>query len=114
MAEGRKVTVSVDVKNESQRPGEEVVQLYVGLPKDAGEPFKQLRAFQRLLIQPGQEKHVTLTLTDRDLSVWDNQEHAWRIVAGTVDVHVGASLSDIRLHGSFNVARSPRGVQPMH
>ncbi len=66
---GGTLQVDVDVRNTSGVAGDEVVQVYVVFPKVPGAPLRALRGFQRVSIQPGQTRHVRLTLTPRDLSM---------------------------------------------
>jgi beta-glucosidase len=65
---GNPLTVDVDVKNASQRPGEEVVELYVNFPKLPGAPLRALRGFTRVHLGAGEQRNVKLTLQPRDLS----------------------------------------------
>jgi len=62
--------------------GKEVVQIYVGFPEEAGEPPKQLKQFKKISLDKGGKIHLTFTLTDRDLSIWDVETHAWKLVEG--------------------------------
>jgi len=65
---GSPLTVDVDVKNTSQRAGDEVVELYVNFPELAGVPLRALRDFTRVHMNAGEVRHVKLTLQPRDLS----------------------------------------------
>jgi beta-glucosidase len=65
---GSPLAVDVDVKNTGQREGDEVVQLYISFPKVPGAPLKALRGFTRVHLNAGEQKHVKLTLSARDLS----------------------------------------------
>jgi len=65
---GSPVDVDVDVKNASKRDGDEVVQVYISFPKLAGAPLKALRGFTRVHLKAGEQQHVKLTLSPRDLS----------------------------------------------
>jgi beta-glucosidase len=65
---GDPLRVEVDVKNASDKAGDEVVELYINFPKLAGTPLRALRGFTRVHIEPGQSRHVQLTLQPRDLS----------------------------------------------
>jgi beta-glucosidase len=65
---GSPVDVDVDVKNASKRDGDEVVQVYISFPKLAGAPLKALRGFTRVHLKAGEQQHVKLTLSARDLS----------------------------------------------
>jgi len=68
---GNPLDVDVDVKNTSQREGDEVVELYITFPKVAGAPLRALRGFTRVRLGAGEQKHVKLTLGPRDLSYVD-------------------------------------------
>jgi beta-glucosidase len=95
--------VSVAVKNTGSRPGIAVPQLYLTKPAPAGivQPPRQLAAFGKVALKPGETKRVTLTLTDRSFSFWDANEHAWRIQPGCYGVHVGSSSRDLPLTGAL-------------
>jgi len=68
------LTVSATVKNVGQRPGDEVMQLYVSdLVASVPVPLRQLRGFDRMYLSPGEAKRVTFTLRPRDLSLIDGQ-----------------------------------------
>lgn len=97
------VRVTFTVTNAGARAGKEVPQTYVTFPASAGEPPNQLRGFSTVLLDVGEGVAVAVTLTPRDLSVWDAGVHAWARVSGSFAVHVGASSRDFRLSGSFDV-----------
>ncbi|CAG8029095.1 unnamed protein product [Penicillium salamii] len=97
-------TISAIVQNTGKVPGAEVAQLYIGLPDSAPDtPPKQLRGFEKLLLQPEQSGMATFELTRRDLSYWDVQEQKWIIPSGTFTVYVGSSSRDIRQNGEFSI-----------
>lgn len=87
--------VTVQVRNTGRRAGAEVVQLYVGNPQDGPHrPLKELRAFEKVFLQPGEGAMVTFLLASRDFSVYQD---GWKIPTGTYAVMVGSSAADIRL-----------------
>jgi beta-glucosidase len=94
------VLVNFTVRNAGARDGKEVAQLYVGYPPSAGEPPKLLRDFAVVHLAAGESAAVTLTLTPRDLMVWDG---AWASVSGPFSAFVGASNRDLRLQGEFSL-----------
>ncbi len=98
-------TVSVRVTNSGKREGTEVVQLYVGFPGDAGEPPKQLKGFDRVLLKPGESKTVTMALNQESLSAWDESAHDWKVYPGKYTVEIGGSSRDIRYRSSFTIAK---------
>ena len=108
---GDPLTVEVDVKNMSQRAGDEVVQLYLNFPKLPGAPLRALRGFTRVRLEAGESRHVQLTLQPRDLS-YVNESGVRLVTAGDYVISVGggqpgtaAAQVDIRL--------SIRGEQPL-
>jgi beta-glucosidase len=105
---GGTLDVSVDVRNTGGRAGRETVQLYVkDVVSSVTTPVLQLRGFRKVALQPGEKATVTLTLTPRDLALYDRQMK--RVVEpGEFKVMVGASSSDIRLTGSFFVRDASR------
>jgi beta-glucosidase len=85
---GNSLDVDVDVKNTSNRDGDEVVELYITFPKLAGAPLRALRGFTRVHLGAGEQKHVKLSLAPRDLSYVD--EAGDRLVgAGDYVITVG-------------------------
>ncbi len=98
------VTVSLRVRNTGQRAGREVVQLYLRerqprLPR----PERELRAFAKVALQPGEETEVSFQLSGRDFAVYDPRAGAWTTADGTFDLLIGASSRDIRLQTSLTL-----------
>ncbi|HTP88923.1 MAG TPA: glycoside hydrolase family 3 C-terminal domain-containing protein [Bryobacteraceae bacterium] len=95
-ADGR-VTVSVDVANTGARAGDEVVELYVAHPKSKVErPVRELRGFQRVTLNAGEKRTVTIPVTASSLAYWDEDAGKWVVERERVEIQVGASSSDIR------------------
>jgi beta-glucosidase len=85
---GDPLTAEADVKNVSDRQGDEVVELYVSFPKSPSAPLRALRGFTRVHVAPGETKHVQFTLNARDLS--EVKENGDRVVApGAYSISVG-------------------------
>jgi beta-glucosidase len=96
--------VDVEIQNVGSRNGAEVVQLYLRAPDEAAPmPPKQLRGFQKVLLEPGQAERVSFHLDERALSYWDTDAHDWVVQNGTYRVMVGSSSRDIRLRDSFSI-----------
>jgi beta-glucosidase len=98
------VAIGVDLRNSGIRDGAEVVQLYLGFPAAAGEPPKQLKGFQKVILQSGETAHLTFNLNWEDLAYWDTPNHGWRVPSGSFQVMVGSSSRDIRLTGALTVS----------
>jgi beta-glucosidase len=90
--------VTLNLSNTGKRDGTEVVQLYLAFPRSAlGEPPKQLKNFGKVALRASQSSEVKFTLTQRDISTWDSEAHAWAPVKGEFGILIGASSADIRL-----------------
>ena len=98
-------TAKVKVTNSGTRAGAEVVQLYVGFPAAAGEPPWQLKAFEKVRLEPGQSKDVSFRLPSRAFASWDEAAKAWKTHAGAYQIAVGSSSRDIRGTGTVPAAR---------
>lgn len=93
------------VTNTGTMAGSEVPQLYIGFPAEAEEPPKVLRGFERVYLEAGESKQVTLVLTDRDISYWNVVNQKWTVASGTYKVWVStsANFADVKLQSSFNI-----------
>jgi beta-glucosidase len=102
------VTVSATVTNTGSVAGSDVAQLYLGDPAVAGEPPRQLKGFQKVVLQPGQSTTVKFSLSGHDLSYWNDAANGWVLPDGQFSVSVGDSsaTADLPLQGSFNVTRT--------
>jgi len=87
--------VNVAVRNTGRRAGSEVVQIYLGFPAAAGEPPKQLKAFEKVTLKAGAAKTVHVTLDSDAFRYWDEGKHAWTTAPGAYRVMVGRSSRDI-------------------
>jgi beta-glucosidase len=97
-------TVTVDVKNSGQMAGDEVVQLYVHEEKcSVPQPIKKLADFQRIHLNPGETKTVSLTLKPISLSIYDVEKKGFVVEPGAFDVLVGSSSEDIRQQTHLDV-----------
>ncbi|KAF9460178.1 glycoside hydrolase family 3 protein [Collybia nuda] len=100
-ASGTSRVVKFTVTNTGAIAGTEIAQVYLGYPTAAGEPKRVLRGFEEIVLAAGVSASVSITLGERDMSVWDTPRQAWVRPAGTFSVFVGASIKDVRLTGSF-------------
>lgn len=106
---GGKVKVTVDVTNSGTRPGVETVQLYVHERyTPVAIAVKQLRGFDRVSLDAGETKTVTMELGPDDLMLLDRDMH-WKVVPGTFDLMVGKSSADIEQTGTLQV----EGTSPL-
>jgi beta-glucosidase len=101
---GDTVDITLTVTNTGDRPGVEVVQLYVSDRfASVSRPVLELAGFRRVHLQPGQTEHVHFRLDISQLAFLD-ADMRWRVEAGEVDVMVGASSEDLRLKGTLSIA----------
>ncbi len=91
------VSVSVDVTNTGAVAGKEVVQVYVHDRKSAlVRPAKELKAFAKVELQPGETKTVTLKLDSRAFAFYHTDYQRWIAEDGEFDILIGSSSADIR------------------
>lgn len=90
-------SVAFDVTNTGKLAGAEVPQLYLGYPKEAGEPVKVLRGFKKITLLPGRTQRVVFQLHPHDFSIWDVETNDWKHIAGTYEVSVGPSSRNLPL-----------------
>jgi len=97
-----KINVSVNLKNTGSYLGKETVQVYVhAVDPSVMMPDKQLKAFGKVQLEPGQEKTVQLTIPVKDLAYYDANKKQWVVLSGKYQMMVGASSRDIR--GTANI-----------
>jgi beta-glucosidase len=96
-------TVSFTVKNTGKRAGTEIAQVYAVLPEAAGEPFKRLVGWQRVSLQPGEAKTVSVVVDPLMLSIFDEQKDGWELLPGTYAILAGPSSEETPLHGTFEI-----------
>jgi beta-glucosidase len=100
---GKQAQVRCEVTNTGERAGAEVVQVYVSLPPSAGEPFKRLVAWDKVLLGAGETKAVTLPLDPHYLSIFNVAKDDWELVPGEYRVYVGGSSRDTPLTGTVRI-----------
>jgi len=105
------VKVRVDVQNIGKVYGEEVVQLYVSREfASVTRPVKELKAFQRIALKPGEKKTVIFQMHTDVLAYYD-RDMKLVVEPGVYKIMVGSSSEDIRCEGSFSVSGEKRLVQ---
>jgi beta-glucosidase len=88
----------VTVKNTGRRAGREVVQLYIREQKpEVPRPEKELKAFAKILLNPGESKKVVFNLPESSFGFWDRVTHSRRVAPGLYDVMAGSSSRHLPL-----------------
>jgi beta-glucosidase len=85
------------VRNTGKRVGAEVAQVYVGDPASTGEPPKQLEGYQKVFLNPGQSKRVTVAVSHHAFAYWNTAAKGWRVAPGCYSLMVGTSSADLPL-----------------
>ena len=102
-----KITITVPVTNSGPVTGAEVVQAYVHDVKSRiARPEKELVAFDKVFLEAGETKTVTLTLDKHSIGYYDTKIPAWIAEEGQFEVLVGASSVDIKHEATFEVKES--------
>jgi beta-glucosidase len=92
------ISVSFELKNTGSATADEVVQAYVHRINPSVEwPYKELKAFSRIPLDPGESKTVTLEIPVKDLRYWNKELHDWADDPCNIELLVGASAGDIKL-----------------
>jgi len=103
IAPGDTLAVSVDVTNTGQRPGDEVVQLYIHQRHGAASrPVRELKGFQRIALEPGETRTVRFALGPSELRYWSAATRDWVLDTATFDLYVGGD-SNAEVSRTFQV-----------
>lgn len=105
---GAATQCSVTVTNTGDRPGKEVVALYVSAPESKSmlKPVAELRGFEKTrLLQPGESQRVTVTVSDADLASFDENQSAWVTEAGTYTARLGGHPGNYRAEKTFRIGK---------
>ena len=99
-----KIIFTVNVTNTGAKAGAETVQLYIS-DKEASvdRPVKELKAFDKVFLQPGESRDVTLSIGRDALSFYDEATHAWVAEAGTFDALIGTASDQLSSKVTFEL-----------
>jgi beta-glucosidase len=98
------IIISLKVKNTGKVAGKEVVQLYVHeQATETSRPENELKHFEKIALNPGEEKTVSFHLTSRDFAYYSTVSHDWAIKSGKFDIRVGASSRDLLLQQTIDI-----------
>ena len=98
------ITFTVPVTNTGKMAGSETVQLYIAA-KDSkvARPVKELKAFQKVYLQPGETRNVTLTIGADALSYYDEATSQWRADAGKYEALIGTASNKLSTNYAFQL-----------
>lgn len=98
------LTVTCKVKNVGSVAGAEAVQLYVRDEESSvRRPVRELKGFDKVFLNPGEEKEISFTLDKRGFAYYETKIHDWFVESGRFFVEIGASSRDIRLSEAVTV-----------
>ena len=107
MAADGQITFTVPVTNTGNRAGAETVQLYIRDVKSSVErPYKELKAFRKVYLQPGETQQVSLTIDKAALSFYDDKAAAWTAEPGDFEALIGPSAGQITSRYTFSYTDS--------
>jgi beta-glucosidase len=100
------MTITVPVTNTGKVAGSETVQLYIAA-KDSkvARPVKELKAFQKVYLQPGETRNVTLTIGADALSYYDEATSQWRADAGKYEALIGTASDKLSTKYAFKLEK---------
>ncbi len=98
------IAISFNLKNTGAVAAEEVAQVYVHRINPSVEwPYKELKAFSRAALNPGESKTISLQCPVKSLQYWNDKRHAWDDDLCDIEILVGASAGDIKLRKTVHV-----------
>lgn len=102
--EDESITITTTITNIGNYKGDEVVQLYISYPNSKiARPIKQLKGFQKVLLDTGESKTISFTLHPESFSHWDDAMSEFKIEKGKINIMLGSSSEDIRLQQVFTI-----------
>ena len=104
MTSDEKITFTIDITNTGSLAGAEAVQLYISDKKCSVErPLKELKAFQKVMLQPGETKTVSLTIDQQALSFYNEALSEWTAEPGAFEALVGTASNQLPARCSFEL-----------
>ena len=93
------------IENTGNVTGAEVAQLYVGKKSDTVfRPVRELKGFKRVVIEPGEEKEVTIPFDDKTFRFYDTRTNTWEIESGEYQIMIGTDAQTMQLQAPMQVA----------
>ena len=97
-------TISFNIKNTGKHAGKEIAQVYISKPNSKiFRAEKELKAFEKVHINPNEEKTVTITLNNEAFEYYDTNLKKWNIEDGNYTILIGKSSSEIVLSTTINI-----------
>ncbi|QSX09143.1 glycoside hydrolase family 3 C-terminal domain-containing protein [Alkalibacter rhizosphaerae] len=107
MKDNERLVVRMTVRNIGDRPGKEVVQVYVrDTDTTVFRPEKELKGFEKVHLDPGEAKELEFVLDFRAFAYYNTALDNWHVESGFFEILIGASSRDMRLQGRVYVESS--------
>ncbi|WP_137168915.1 glycoside hydrolase family 3 C-terminal domain-containing protein [Marinomonas sp. FW-1] len=95
--ENDSIKLQITITNTGNKAGAEVVQCYVGQKSPSQpRPAKELKAFEKVFLEPGESKEIEFELDYRAFAYWDEAQSSWVAESDEYQIHIGSSVEDIR------------------
>jgi len=103
---GEAIRISIALTNTGERTGEEVAQLYLStgaLQPAVRMPKKQLKGFEKVLLQAGETKTITFELTPEDFYLYDESTATYIVPVGAYEAKIGGASDQLMSKVSFDL-----------
>jgi beta-glucosidase len=104
MTQDDQITFTLPVTNTGKVAGAETIQLYIhDVKASVDRPYKELKAFQKVYLQPGETREVSLTIDRRALSFYSEARSEWVAEPGAFEALVGTASDRLPLRLAFTL-----------
>ena len=97
------LVIQFDIQNIGSYDGTEIAQLYLTFPQEANEPPQQLKGFINTHLLKNEKNENKFILYDRDISIWNIDQHQWQVLSGEYLFYIGSSSEMFYLSGTFKI-----------
>jgi beta-glucosidase len=101
---GTTPTVHFTLENTGKRAGAEVAEVYVMMPRSANEPPKRLVGYEKLMLEPGEKRTITIQIDPLYLSVYDETSRTMKVMHGIYTFAVGGSSQSLPLQTEIQMS----------
>ncbi len=109
--EDENIKLSFTIKNVGDIKGKEIAQIYIGQEKPIiFKPTKELKAFKKVELEPGEEKIVNIVLPRETFEYYNVETKKWSIEEGEYSILVGKSSEDIVLKQKINIKSNDKNI----
>ena len=107
------ISVSVDVKNVGNVAGKEVVELFVhDVESTIFRPTRELKAFKKIALEPGESRTVTFELDKRAFAYYNVNINDWHVESGDFDIEICRNATEVELNERIYVTSTVDAVVP--